>query len=145
MSEDANNNPPRAFYVISGIALAWNLVGIVLYVMQVTMTDEVLAAMDPAERALVEATPAWLIAVYAMAVNAGALGCLLLILRKAWSVPILVVSLLCIVVQMGYSTFMTDAMEVYGGAVAAQSAFITAIGIFLVWYSRGAKDKGWIS
>ena len=145
MSEDVIRSPPRSFYVISGIALAWNLLGVILYVMQVTMMDEVLAAMDPVERAFVESTPSWLIAVYAMAVNAGALGCLLLILRKAWSVPILIVSLLCIVVQMGYSTFMTDAMEVYGGAVAAQSAFITAIGIFLVWYSRGAKDKGWIS
>jgi hypothetical protein len=145
MSEDVIGGPPRSFYVISGIALAWNLVGVILYVMQVTMTDEVLAAMDPSERALIEATPSWLIAVYALAVNAGALGCLLLILRKAWSVPVLIVSLLCIVVQMGYSTFMTDAIEVYGGAIAAQSAFITAIGLFLVWYSRGAKAKGLIS
>ena len=131
--------------MISGIALAWNLVGVILYVMQVTMTDEALAAMDPSERALIEATPSWLTAVYALAVNAGALGCLLLILRKVWSVPVLIVSLFCIVVQMRYSTFLTDAMEVYGGAIAAQSAFITAIGLFLVWYSRGAKAKGWIS
>ena len=107
--------------MISGIALLWNIVGVVLYVTQVTMTDAALAAMDPAERALMESMPSWLIGVYALAVNTGALGCLLLILKKAWSVPVLMVSLLCIVVQMGYSTFMTDAMEVYGGAVAAQS------------------------
>ena len=145
MSEDAASGPPRSFYVISGVALAWNLVGVMLYVMQVTMSDEVLSTMDPAQRAYIESTPSWLIAVYALAVNAGALGCLLLILKKAWSIPILILSLSCIVVQMGYSTFMTDAMEVYGGGIAAQGAFITVIGIFLVWYSRSAQDKGWIS
>lgn len=145
MSEEVTSGPPRTFYVISGIALAWNLVGVAFYVMQVTMSDAMLAAMDPAKRAFVESTPSWLIGVYAIAVNAGALGSLLLILKKAVSIPVLIVSLLCIVIQMGYSTFMTEAMEVYGGGVAAQGAFITAIGIFLVWYSRGAKDKGWIS
>ena len=144
-SAATSNGPPRSFYVISGIALAWNLLGVAIYVMQVTMSDEALAAMDPAELMLIESTPSWLIAIYALAVNAGALGCLLLILKKAWSVPVLIVSLLCIVVQMGYSLSMTDAMEVYGGAVAAQSAIITAIGIYLVWYSRSARDKGWIS
>ena len=145
MSEEANNSPPRAFYVISGIALVWNLVGVMLYVMQVTMTDEALAALDPARRAYLESTPSWLTAVYALAVNAGALGCLLLILRKAWAVPILMLSLLCIVVQMAYSTFMTDAIEVYGGGIVAQGVFIAAIGIFLVGYSRSVKEKGWIS
>jgi hypothetical protein len=113
--------------------------------MQRTMTEEALSAMEPAQRALVESTPTWLIAVYALAVNTGALGCLLLILRKAWAVPVLIVSLLCIVVQMGYSLTMTDAMEVYGGAVVGQAALITVIGIYLVWYSRRAKDNGWIS
>jgi hypothetical protein len=140
-----SSGPPRSFYVISGLALAWNLVGVAIYIMQVTMTEEALAAMEPARRALMESTPTWLTGVYALAVNAGALGCLLLILRKAWAVPILVVSLLCIVVQMGYSLTMTEAMEVLGGAVVAQSALITAVGIYLVWYSRRAKDNGWIS
>ena len=84
MSEDVIGGPPRSFYVISGIALLWNLVGVMVYVMQVTMTDEALAAMDPAERALMESMPSWLIGVYALAVNAGALGCLLLILKKVF-------------------------------------------------------------
>lgn len=104
-----------------------------------------MAALEPAQRALRESTPSWLIAVYALAVNAGALGCLLLILRRTWAVPVLIVSLVCIVVQMGYSLTMTEAMQVYGGTVVAQAAFITAIGIYLVWYSRRAKDNGWLS
>lgn len=145
MYDEASSGPPRSFYVISGIALAWNVLGVALYVMQVTMSEEAMAALEPAQRALLESTPSWLIAVYALAVNAGALGCLLLILRRTWAVPVLIVSLVCIVVQMGYSLTMTEAMQVYGGTVVAQAAFITAIGIYLVWYSRRAKDNGWLS
>ena len=145
MSEEVSSKPPVSFYVISGIALIWNLIGVFNYVTQVTMTEEALAALDPAQRAYMEATPSWLIAVYALGVNTGALGCLLLLLRKAWSVPILIVSLVCVVVQMGYSTFLTNAMEVYGSSIAALGAVIVLIAIFLVWYSRGAQAKGWLS
>lgn len=141
----SKSRPPRSFYVISALALAWNLLGVVFYVMDVTMTDEAMAALDPAHRALMESTPSWLIGVYALAVHTGALGCLLMILRKAWAIPVLVVSLLCIVVQMGWSMTMTEAIEVLGGGVMAQAAVITVIGIYLVWYSRRAKDNGWLS
>jgi len=144
MSRDVLGAPPRSFFVISGLALAWNLVGVAIYVMQVSISDEALAAMDPAQRALMESAPTWLISVYALAVNTGALGSLLLLLRKTWSIPLLMASFACIVVQMGYSLFMTDAMEVYGPAVAAQSAFITAVGAYLVWFSRRARHRHWI-
>ncbi len=137
--------PPRSFYVISGLALAWNLVGVAQYIIQVTMTEEAMAALEPAQRVLMESTPTWLVAVYALAVHTGALGCLLLILRKAWAVPVLLVSLLCIVVQMGYWLTMTEAMNVYGGDVVAHAALITLVGIYLVWYSRRVKDNGWIA
>ena len=145
MYEEADSGPPRSFYVISGIALVWNVIGVVLYVMQVTMSEEAMAALEPAHRALLEATPAWLTGVHALAVHAGAFGCLLLILKKTWAIPVLVVSLLCVVVEMGYSLTMTMAVEVYGGVQIAVSAFITAIAIYLVWYSRRAKDNGWLN
>ena len=141
----SKSRPPRSFYVISALALAWNLLGVVFYIKEVMMTEEAMAALDPAHRALMEATPSWLIGVYALAVHTGALGCLLLILRKAWAIPVLVVSLFCIVVQMGWSMTMTRAIEVLGVGVIAQAAFITIIGAYLVWYSRRAKDNGWLS
>ena len=145
MSQEVPGSPPRSFYVTTGLAVAWNLVGVAVYVMQVTMSEEALAAMDPLQRAFMETTPTWLTGVFALAVNAGALGSLLLIFRKAWAIPVLILSLACIVVQMAYSNFMTAAIEIFGPGAAAQSAVVTAIGIYLVWYSRGAKDKGWIS
>ncbi len=145
MYDGADSGPPRSFYVISGLALAWNILGVALYIVQVTMSEEAMAAMEPAHRAFLEATPTWLIGVHALAVHAGALGCLLLVLRKAWAFPVLVVSLICVVVEMGYSLTMTMAVQVYGGVQIAVSAFITLIAIYLVWYSRRAQDNGWLT
>jgi len=144
MSGDFIENPPRSFYAICGLAFAWNVVGVVTYLLQVTMTDEALGALDPTQRAFLESTPTWLTSVFALAVHAGALGSLLLLLRKAWSIPVLILSLACIVVQMGYSTFMTDAIEVFGAGAAGQAAMVTLVGFFLVWYARRAKNNDWI-
>ena len=35
---------PRSFWMLSSAALAWNLIGLFIYVTQVTMTEETLAA-----------------------------------------------------------------------------------------------------
>ena len=137
--------PPRSFYIFGSLALVWNIIGVVFYVMQVTMTEETMAAMPEAERELMLAMPSWLIGVYALATNTGALGCLLLMLRKVWAVPLLIISLACIIGQMAYSLLATNAIEVLGVGVIFQSALIMLIGVILVWYSRKAADNGWIS
>ena len=137
--------PPRSFWIIAGLALVWDAIGLATYIMEVTMSEDAIAALDPAVRELRESMPTWLVGAYALAVNTGVLGSLLLLLRKAWAVPVLILSLACIVVQMGYSNFMTDAIEVIGGGQIGLSVMITAVAVFLVWYSMRAKARGWIS
>jgi hypothetical protein len=145
MSEEASQKPARSFYIISGVALLWNLLGVGFYVAQVTMSQEALNALPDAERILMENTPSWATSAFAIAVNAGALGCLLLLLRRAWAVPVLIASLLGVVVQMVHSLFIADSIEVYGPGGMIMPIMVTAISIFLVWYSRNAKEKGWLS
>ena len=54
------------------------------------------------------------------------------------------VSLVGIVVQMGQALFMTRAIEVRGAGIVVMPLVITAMAIFLVWYSASAKRKGWL-
>ena len=66
MSEDLKSQPPRSFYIIGAAALVWNLIGVMQYVLQVTMNDAAIAALldtlDPAlltlPRILLEQIPA---------------------------------------------------------------------------------------
>ena len=83
MNEEVTATLPKMFYWVSGAALVWNLLGIAAYIGQVTMSPETLAGLPPEQRALYEQTPAWVTSAFAIAVNAGAIGCLLLLLRKA--------------------------------------------------------------
>lgn len=145
MNDEASAAPPKVFYWISGVALVWNLFGIMAYLGQVTMSPEVLAEMPAERRALFENVPAWATAAYAIAVNAGALGCLLLLIRKSLAIPLLAVSLAAVLVQMFHAFFMTNSIEVLGGSSVVFPLVIILIGAYLVWFAMDAKKKGWIS
>jgi hypothetical protein len=92
MSEETGNKPPRSFYIIGIAALIWNLIGVMTYIMQVTMSDAAMAALPADQQAFIQNSPVWVTAAYAIAVNAGALGCVLLLLRQTWAYLVLVVS-----------------------------------------------------
>jgi hypothetical protein len=144
MSEEFAGKPPRSSRVISIVALLWNLVGVMAYVAQVTMTGEDLAALPEAERMLYENVPAWATAAFAVAVFAGALGSLLLVLRKAWAVPLLILSLVAILVQMFHNLFLADTVAVMGTAAVAFPILVIVIAVFLAWYAQTAKRKHWL-
>ena len=145
MSEKVQDAIPRSFWIISGVALAWNLTGVAAYIAQVTMTEDALMALPEAERMLFENMPAWATGAFAVAVFGGALGSLLLLLRKSWAVPVFIASLAGIVVQLYHSFFIARSIEVYGPGGLIMPAMVLVIGVFLVWYSRSATAKAWIS
>ena len=76
------STPTRGFWIISGLALVWNLLGVANYLMSVTMDPEVLAALPEAEQALYADIPAWVTSAFAIAVFSGTLASLALLLRK---------------------------------------------------------------
>lgn len=136
--------PSRGFWIIASIALVWNLIGIGTYLVSVTLSDAALAAMPEAERALYTDIPVWVTSAYAIAVFGGTLGCVALLMRKAWAVPVLVVSLVAIVVQMGHALLGTALLEVRGASAAVLPLLIVAIAAYLVWFSMSAKRTGWL-
>lgn len=136
--------PARSFYLVSGVALLWNLIGVATYLTSVTMSPDALAQLPEAQRALHESTPAWVTGAYAIAVFGGTLGCVALLLRKAWAVPVFVVSLVAAIVQFGYSLLFTPMLDLIGASAAIFPIFVIAVAGFLVWYARSTRAKGWI-
>ena len=144
MPESSLAGPPRRFWIIGLVALAWNLVGVMSYVMNVTAGPEALAGLPEAERSLYTDIPAWATAAFAIAVFGGALGSVALLARKAWAVPVFLASLVAIVVQMGHALFMSALLELRGAGAAVLPLLVLAIGAYLVWFSRSARDRGWL-
>jgi len=144
MSE-STSKPSTGFWVISIIAFIWNLMGVFAYIAQVNMSDEIIAALPEAERTLYENVPSWVTGAFAIAVFGGALGCILLLLRKKLATSVLIISLIGIIAQMIYNFGMSKAAEVYGPGGMIMPAMVVLIGVFLVWYAKQATAKGWLS
>ncbi len=144
MTEQAGsfvNTPPTWFWVVSGVGLVWNLIGVAAFVGQMTMDLNTLSA---AERAFYESTPAWATVAFAVAVFGGVLGCVGLLLRKGWAFAMLVACLLGIVVQDGHSIFIGDGIEVFGPAGFILPLFTFAIAAALAGFARYSERQGWI-
>ena len=145
MSETSTNKAPTWFMVVVGILLVWNLLGVAAYIMQVTMTPEALAALPDAQRQLYENTPEWATAAFAIAVNGGVLGCLLLLLKRNLAGLFLQLSLAGVLVQMFHSFFMSKSFEVFGPGGMVMPIMVMLIAIYLVTLAAKAKNNHWTS
>ncbi|CAM1365529.1 conserved membrane hypothetical protein [Tenacibaculum litoreum] len=140
-----SNKPTTLFWIIGVAALVWNGLGVMSYIGQAYMTDEVRAALPEAERALYENIPTWVTAAFAIAVFGGLIGSAFLLMRKKLARPMFLLSLIAIIVQMSYNLFMSRAAEVYGPGSVVMPIMVILIGVFLLMYSKKTIAKGWLS
>ena len=143
--ENAKSKPNIWFWVIGVVGLIWNGLGSMNYIMHTTGSEALKESYTPEQLAFVEASPAWVTGAFALAVWGGLLGCLLLLLRKKWAVPVLLVSLIGIVGQAVYNFFLSNASEVFGSDMFVMPVLVILIGLGLYLYSRSTVRKGWIN
>lgn len=135
---------PTLFWVISILALLWNIMGVMAYLGQVYITDETLASLPEADQFYIKNVESWVTAAYAIAVFTGALGCIALLLRKKIAKKLFIISLIAFLAQSTYNFFIQEFMEVQPLQMA-WSFIILSTCIFLVWYSTIAIKKAWVS
>ncbi|NLB57669.1 MAG: hypothetical protein GX805_04265 [Gammaproteobacteria bacterium] len=135
---------PASLRVIGWLALFWNLVGVVMFIMQTGLTTEQIAAMPEERRMVYEAMPPWLTVAYAVGVFGGTLGSFGLLVRKRWAVIAFGASLLAVVANMVGVCVHTPAWEISGAAGLPLGILLIAIAAFLFWYARRAAARGWI-
>lgn len=146
MSDLDVQRPTVMFWVVGVVALLWNLLGVWAYIGSVTATPEQLASLYNDEQlAMILATPKWAISATAIAVTAGVIGSILLLLRNKLCVPVFIVSLIAIVVQDVYIFGMTNSVEAFGMQPIYMQGLVLLIGIYLVWYATAQKKRGVIS
>jgi hypothetical protein len=145
MEESPSIKPPKWFYIVAGVALVWNLMGVIAYLQDAMITEAEIAALPAAEQIFYQDIADWAVSAYAFAVWGGFVGCLLLLLRKKWATPVLIVSLLGVLVQMYHAFFIVDSMAVFGPGELIMPIMVVAISIYLVYFSRQATANDWIS
>ena len=128
-----------SFWVVGVVTLAFNIAGVVNFFSQ--MNTDTVAAMPDLYRTIIEGRPAWATVAFAVAVFGGGLGCLLLLLRKSAAYYVFVASLLGTVAAHIPFLGMADLpFEAFVGGLI--QLLVTA---FLIWYSKWAEHRVWIS
>ncbi len=129
-----------SFWVIGVVALIWHALGSMNFVMQ--MNTGTVTGMPESYRAVIENRPAWATAAFAIAVFGGAIGSVLLLLRKSAATYLFVASLVGVIVQV--FPFVGNPDVQLGIWVGSLMSLVVAA--FFIWYSKlYAKRKGWIS
>lgn len=136
--------PSTSFWVISVIALLWNLMGAKAYLDQAYVTDSFKAMYNEEQLKMIAEAPSWATGAFAIAVFGGVLGCILLLMRKQLAKTIFVISLIGILVQMYYNFFVIDSMAVYGPGALVMPIMVILFALFLIWYSKYCIQKNWI-
>lgn len=138
------NGVPRWFTIVAAVALLWNLLGCFAIASDLILTPQDVAAMPAPQRALYEARPGWSVAGSVLAVVAGALGSLGLLLRRKWAHLLLIASLVGVLVQDAGLFGMTRAIAEGGAPVVIMQGLVLLIAVLLVVLSRKAMVRGWL-
>lgn len=139
MTTTSTNKPPIWFWILSIIALVWNGMGVNLYLQQAFKTESYQTMYSEEQLEIAANVPAWVTAAFAIAVFAGALGAIGLLLRKSWAVKLWLLSLIAVIVQMGY--ILINGHE----SSMLMTILIIVFALLFVWFSRMSQSKGWLS
>ncbi len=139
------NAKPRWVMIASIAILVWNLIGIGAFFAQWQMASGGMADLPPEQQAMWRAMPGWAWAAYAIAVGAGALGAIGLVLKKAWAVPLLVLSLIAVLIQFFNAFVLQNGIATVGANAVAFPLVIIAIGVIQAWLARKWRAAGWLN
>lgn len=136
--------PNTSFWIIAVIALLWNLMGVFQFLSATVLLDTLRETATAEQMAVMDTLPSWYAIVFAIAVFTGLLGAILLLVRRKIAVPVFLISLVAVLIQMGYWVFATEIMDVEGPTAIIMPLIVITIAIFLYYYSKGAAQKGWL-
>ena len=133
---------PRHLWVVGTIAFLWNMFGAWDYLMTQTQNESYMSNFTPEQLDFFYGFPAWTVAFWATAVWGGVLGAILLLMRKKFAAPVLLVSFLCMTVTAIRNFVFADGAEVMGTTGAVFSGVIFVFALFLVFYSKAMAKNG---
>jgi hypothetical protein len=143
MNKNTSRSAPALFWAVAIAAVIWNLLGVVAYLMEVTMSEEAMAALPEAQQALYAAQPSWVTGAFAIAVFSGLGGSIALAFRRSFATAVLSASLIAVGLQMFYVFALSNTVAVMGLNSAILPSLVISIGAALVWFSLRARKKGW--
>ncbi|MGV6846186.1 MAG: hypothetical protein ACWA42_08695 [Lutibacter sp.] len=130
-----------SFYVISIVALVWNVLGVISYLGQVYMTDDKLKLLPIDQQNYYAHVPGWVTGAFALSVFAGAIGCIALLLRKGIALWLFWISFIAVIAQFIYNFILQDDMKITTNHYI-MPVIIFLIAIYLIIFARKGIKSG---
>jgi hypothetical protein len=134
---------PWHLWVIGTIGTLWSAMGVVSFLLTRLNVEAVMSRFPPQQRAYFASFPLWLVAFWALGVFAGVIGCLLLLGRSRFAVPVLLAALIGVIVSNLGGLFLLGGLEVMRetGAVGV-TLFPIVVAALLAYYAWAMSRKG---
>lgn len=142
MDEDFAPRPVAAWYMPAAVAsLLFMVMGCIIYLMHVFADP---AAMPLDQRAAYEAEPMWVTAAFATAVWVGAVGALMLVLRRKYAEILLLVSLVAVLVWLAGLLLVAGLRENMSANDLLVAIVVTALTWTIFWFARHSRQRQWL-
>ncbi len=142
MKDEYARQPLAGWFIWAAIAsLLFMALGCATYVMHV-LADP--AAMPLDQRAALQAEPAWVTGAYAVAVWAGLLGTLMLVLKKRAAEPLLLVSVVAVLAWLGGLLLVGPLREAMSENDLVVAIVVTALTATIYGFARHSRQRGWL-
>ena len=133
-----------SFWVIAILGLLWNVGGAMNYMMQ--MKPDFVASLPLTHRAIIEGRPAWATGGFAVGVFGGALGCLLLLLKKSSAGLLFMISLFGILLTMVHTLQVVLSKSTFSvSEIFVMIILPIVVANFLIGFTFFAMKRNWIA
>jgi hypothetical protein len=146
--DSTGTRPPALFWLISIALLLWGVGGASIYVAyfiespgEFAETAET-AANRQAYAAYIANIPFWAIAVGMLAAVTRLLGAIGLLVRRAWALPLYVISVVCFLIAFYRAFILANVASVMSGSHIAVELVFLALSVFAVWFAQESKSRG---
>ena len=122
-------------------ALLWNILGVFAFIMQLSLTPEMVSKLPQEQQLAYNNQPLWATLAFAIAVFGGALGCVLLLFKKSLAALTLIISLAAVLAQQYYNFMIINSINLFGISAIFMPVAVTIIAIALVYLSFHLKQQ----
>jgi len=141
--QDSAAKAPLHLWIVGVLALLWNSMGCFDYVVTQTHNEAFLKDYPQEMLDFVYGLPSWVDAMWAFGVWGGFTGSLLLLLRKRFAAPVLLISFLGALTSMTHNYGFAGGMELMGDPFSLiMSGMILVVAAGLVMYARAMIRRG---
>ena len=128
------NKPHFSFWIVAIVGLIWHLMGSMNYIIQTN--PESVAQMPENYQMIINGRAAWATGGFGVSVFGGAVGCILLLLRRSVAAPVFMIALAGTILTVANATMLVG--------LVPSSVLSLLVGAALLWYATIARRKHWL-